>query len=141
MYKKLGILDPVDKDRVIVDSLLELMNIHEADYTNTFAALTLNTESKDKIFKLDEFIEWKKLWENRINIKDKNIEIMKMHNPLVIPRNYLVELALEDAVDGNLNKFNDLLDLLSKPYNYKTNFELQPTLKGFDQSYKTYCGT
>ncbi len=141
MYKKLGILDPVDKDRVIVDSLLKLMNIHEADYTNTFAALTLNTESKDEMFKLDEFIEWKKLWKNRINIKDTNIEIMKMHNPLVIPRNYLVEFALEDAVDGNLNKFNDLLDLLSKPYNYKTNFELQKPPKGFDQSYKTYCGT
>ena len=47
MYKKLGIIEPVKKDRALVDSILKLMESYKADYTNTFAALSLNTESND----------------------------------------------------------------------------------------------
>ena len=144
MYKKLGIIKPIEKDRLLVDSLLKLMNSHKADYNNTFSALTLNTVSDDSIFKEDEFKKWRKLWENRINHSNdniKNFKLMKMKNPLVTPRNYLVELALENAINGNFNKFNDLLELLSMPYNYTSNFNFQVTPVGFDDSYKTFCGT
>ena len=66
---------------------------------------------------------------------------MQSQNPLIIPRNHLVELALENSLNQNFNQFNDLLDLVSDPYNYKSNYGFQSIPKGFDDSYKTFCGT
>ena len=144
MYKKLGILEPVEKDKFLVDSLLELMNSHKADFTNTFAALTLNNASDNLLFTIDEFKKWKRQWGKRINYSNNSVEIFKLmqkQNPSVIPRNHLVESALENSINGNYKEFNDLLDLLSKPYNYKSNFKFQATPEGFDDLYKTFCGT
>ena len=42
MYNKLGIINPTKRDEVLIVNLLKLMELYEADYTNTFAALTLN---------------------------------------------------------------------------------------------------
>ena len=48
----------------------------------------------------------------------KNFEIMRSVNPLVIPRNHLVEEALDLATQqDNLNKVNELLKVLKNPYN------------------------
>ena len=44
-------------------------------------------------------------------------------NPLVIPRNHLVELALENAIQGDISQFNELLNLISKPNDYKSNHD------------------
>ncbi|SVB78080.1 uncharacterized protein METZ01_LOCUS230934, partial [marine metagenome] len=121
MYKKLGILKPIQEDKVLVDMLLQLMDNHQADYTNTFAALTLNKVSDDNLFSSSKFNEWRKQWENRTNHIDNRINALKLmqtQNPLVISRNHLVESALENAIKGNKSQFNELLNLISKPYNY-----------------------
>ena len=60
MYKKLGIHKPVKEDKGLVDTLLNLMENHQADYTNTFATLTLNKESDDSMFTSNKFNKWKK---------------------------------------------------------------------------------
>ena len=144
MYKKLGILKPNEKDKILVDSLLKLMNDYKADYTNTFAALTLKDISDDHLFKSNKFKKWRKQWEDRINYSNNSIEsfkLMQKQNPLVIPRNHLVELALEQSINGEFNKLNNLLDLVSNPYNYTSNHSFQTVPEGFDDSYKTFCGT
>ena len=144
MYKKLGIIEPVKKDRALVDSILKLMESYKADYTNTFAALSLNTESNDTLFTTNEFKQWRKKWENRINYKKNSTEVLKLmqiQNPLIIPRNHLVESALEKSLNNNFDQFNDLLNLISNPYNYISNYDFQSTPDGFDDSYKTFCGT
>jgi len=144
MYKKLGILEPIEKDKILVDSLLKLMNDYKADYTNTFAALTLDDILDDTLFTSNKFKKWRKEWKNRINFSNNNVKIfklMKKQNPLIIPRNHLVELALEESINGNFNQLNNLLDLISNPYNYTSNYNFQTVPKGFDDSYKTFCGT
>jgi len=145
MYKKLGILKPIQEDKVLVDMLLQLMDNHQADYTNTFAALTLNKVSDDNLFSSSKFNEWRKQWENRTNHTDNRINALKLmqtQNPLVISRNHLVESALENAIKGNKSQFNELLNLISKPYNYKSNHDNFQTMPaGFDDCYKTFCGT
>jgi len=145
MYKKLGILKPIQEDKVLVDTLLQLMDNHQADYTNTFAALTLNKVSDDSLFTSSKFNEWRKQWENRTNHTDNRIKALKLmqtQNPLVIPRNHLVESALENAIQGNKSQFNELLNLISKPYDYKSNHDNFQTMPaGFDDCYKTFCGT
>ena len=144
MYKKLGILKPIEKDKILVDSLLELMNNYKADYTNTFAALTLDDVSNDALFASNKFKKWQKKWKDRINSLNNNaksFKLMKEQNPLIIPRNHLVELALENSINGNFNQLNDLLDLVSNPYNYTSDYSFQNIPEGFDDLYKTFCGT
>jgi len=144
MYKKLGIMNPSGEDKELVDSLLDLMNDEKADYTNTFAALTLNTESDDSLFKSNEFKRWKKQWKSRVHFSNGSLESLKLmqtQNPLLIPRNFLVEIALNNTENGSYDEFNDLLKLVSNPYDYKSKYKFQVNPEGFDDTYETFCGT
>ncbi len=144
MYKKIGITGPLTKDKKLVDTLLDLMKQYKADYTNTFAALSLDVESNDALFTSTEFKQWQKQWKNRIDYQRNSVEILELmqtQNPLIIPRNHLVESALEESSNHDFSQFNDLLNLISNPYDYISNHDFQITPKGFDDSYKTYCGT
>ena len=77
------------------------------------------------------------------NENDKTSEkIMKKSNPLVLPRNHLVEDALKTAETGDLEKTNRLLKVLSEPYKIQSSIQdLQPSPKPSKIPYKTFCGT
>ena len=142
MYKKIGITNPIEEDKLLIRDLLTLMESYKADYTNTFAALTLNKDYKDSLFTSNEFNDWKKKWEERTKNDKNSYKIMQMNNPIYIPRNHLVESALNNAINGNKKEFDKLLNLMSQTYNYSLEHDkLQTVPEGFDESYKTYCGT
>ena len=142
MNSKLGILDPIEEDKELIKELLDLMTSYKADYTNTFAALTLNEINKDSLFHSNEFNIWKKQWQKRIENDEKSKKSMRMSNPLYIPRNYLVESSLKSAINGNNAEIDELLSLMSNAYNYAgKHYGFQVTPDGFDESYKTFCGT
>ena len=142
MSNKLGILDPIEEDKELIKELLDLMISYKADYTNTFAALTLNEITKDSLFNSDKFSVWKKQWQKRIENDGKSKKSMRMSNPLYIPRNYLVESSLKSAINGNNAEIDELLSLMSNAYNYAgKHYGFQFTPDGFDESYKTFCGT
>lgn len=142
MYSKLGIINPNKKDEILVVNLLKLMELHKVDYTNTFAALTLNISNNNSLFKSNEFKNWKKKWKERTQNNENSLSMMKMNNPIYIPRNHLVESALKNSINGNLDEFERLLSIMSNTYNYdKNHYKLQSVPEGFDNSYKTFCGT
>ena len=64
-------------------------------------------------------------------------------NPVLIPRNYLVEEALNEAeTKGKLNKFNDLNKAIPSPYHIeKENIKYLITPSKTNIPYKTFCGT
>ena len=64
-------------------------------------------------------------------------------NPVRIPRNHLVEEALEEAsTHGDFTKFNRLLEKLKQPYQQSWKAEeLQNVPSGYDVAYQTFCGT
>ena len=65
-----------------------------------------------------------------------------MNNPTIIPRNHLVESALKNAIEGNKDELDELLRLISNPYDYGSKQDyFQSIPEGFDESYKTFCGT
>ncbi len=66
---------------------------------------------------------------------------MRAANPVVIPRNHLVEAALNAAGDGDMAPFNALLAAVSRPFDAppEARFALPPPA-GFGD-YVTYCGT
>ena len=65
---------------------------------------------------------------------------MKNNNPLIIPRNHKVEEALNEAEQGNLKFFTQLVEILKKPYTKQSNikdFQVPSNIK----CYQTFCGT
>ena len=146
MKKKLGIVGDDHKDEQLITELLSWMYQNKADYTNTFCFLMNEYESKNEIYKNKQFILWKKKWEDRITLNqhslEKSFEIMRSVNPLVIPRNHLVEEALDLATQqDNLNKVNELLKVLKNPYNRNSKTSDYQSMPLTDEKYVTYCGT
>jgi serine/tyrosine/threonine adenylyltransferase len=151
MCNKLGIENPEENDGMLIEELLNWMQQHEADYTNTFLAIenegNFSDSSDSGVFVQDSFIQWYKRWRQRIDKNPGGIlrakEIMQQHNPAFIPRNHLVEDALEAAVaNENYQPFHKLMDILSRPYdrpNELSSYQNPPP--NGDTGYQTFCGT
>ena len=104
--------------------------------------LTLNKPNKDSLFASNEFDNWRKQWGKRIKHEKNSYKIMQINNPIHIPRNHLVESALKNATNGNKKEFDKVLDLMSRTYDYNAKHnDFQTIPEGFDESYKTFCGT
>ena len=74
--------------------------------------------------------------------KEKQIELMKKNNPIVIPRNHKVEEALSEAYNGNFEKMNKLNNVLKNPYSNQEDIsEYQVPAPMTDEKYQTFCGT
>ena len=146
MKKKLGLISENPKDEELIIELLSLMHKNKADYTNTFCYLMNQYKLKNEIYNESQFILWKKKWEQRINLNNsclkKSLKIMRTVNPLVIPRNHLVEEALNHATEKNsLNKINELLKVLKDPYNSNSETSKYQSTQFSEKNYVTYCGT
>jgi uncharacterized protein YdiU (UPF0061 family) len=66
---------------------------------------------------------------------------MNLKNPCYIPRNHLIEDALENAINGDMKKINLIIKLLSDPFTEKNEFEKYMFPSSLDYRYITYCGT
>jgi len=144
MRQKLGLFDEGPSDIDLINELLILMQKNKADYTLTFRHLSSNAILNDTIFEDESFKAWYKKWLNRIQKQKEGEErsrlMMLRHNPVVIPRNYLVEKALSLAVQDQDYRFlNDFIAALKKPYEDSKVFS-EPPLEE-DKSYQTFCGT
>ncbi|MEK3937183.1 YdiU family protein [Sporosarcina sp. FSL W7-1349] len=146
MRAKLGIRNEEEGDRTLFEALLDMMEEHEADFTNTFRALTFGTFEGSSLFQSSEFTEWHGNWQERLSRqpegKDDSFKLMKDSNPAVIPRNHRVEAALSAAEQGDLSVMRRLLGILSTPYAHS------PEQKEFANlpprtmvPYQTFCGT
>lgn len=143
MLNKLGIRQATQEGYQLVDELLSIMQQHKLDYTNTFSMLTRFDDTVNE----PSLQEWSVKWKRIILSNDGQFEqariLMEQNNPMVIPRNHLVEQALNDATAGNFDLFEKMLLALKNPYDYEQNIEinlLQSDLQ-FEQSYQTFCGT
>ena len=147
MNAKLGIFNKEENDEELITELLTLMKKYEADFTNTFIALTNNKWSGTNLFQSDEFDSWRKKWEERLSRQEQSEEsakeLMRTSNPSVIPRNHLVEEALEVASEqGDFTVMEQLLEELKNPYEHATKKEKYCTVpEDADDSYQTFCGT
>lgn len=147
MRGKLGILEPEAEDEALIHQLLEIMEKHKADYTHTFRALTLTDYRDQDWFETEDFKRWEKLWKLRLKKQNQSsgqiLQQMKQSNPAIIPRNYLVEQVLEEAVSqDNLVPFKQFLSALQDPYAYSEEQERYAMPAPTDQgNYQTFCGT
>lgn len=130
----------------LIKSLLNWMKTESADYTNTFLTIQ-QALVDDKINQSAFFQDWLSqrnllLGQHGISLSQAQ-QLMKPNNPLVIPRNHLVEAVLDQVVlRGNTEGFNALLSILQSPYQmYDAIAEYQTPPPNGDGFYATYCGT
>ncbi|WDW10512.1 protein adenylyltransferase SelO [Priestia aryabhattai] len=145
MQAKLGLFNEEKEDEALFQELLTMMKTYKADYTNTFRALTFNKPGKSDLFESEEFAQWQELWQKRLGrqkqSKAESEELMKHNNPAVIPRNHRVEAALDAAQKGDYSVMEDLLEVLSSPYESPDQSEYCTPSAPSNQPYQTYCGT
>lgn len=153
MKNKLGLIGENDRDEELITQLFTLMGKYKADFTNTFIRLTLLLSSKenemlkgtDTLFESEEFKVWKDTWLKCVlNFKvseKERFDLMRNHNPYVIPRNFHVENVLKSAtVMEDLEPLKALVKVLQNPFDYNQNrsfYQNVPQMK----NYQTFCGT
>ena len=146
MRSKLGLFNEEVLDKAIIEDLLSIMEKYKEDYTNTFVSLTTGKNMDKGMFISEEFKNWYKVWKERLtrqdNSSDEINKLMKESNPYVIPRNHRVEEAIEAAEKGDLSVMINLIEVLSRPYEYSDdNDDYTKLPKNINCNYKTYCGT
>jgi len=146
MRDKLGLFGQDPKDLVLILDLLTWMHKNKADYTNTFCVLMNENVQKNKIYEDENFIIWKKRWEERLKLNNNNpekfLKLMRSVNPLIIPRNHKVEEALEAANNNDLSPLIKLIKILEKPYDkQQENIDYQSPAPLGNKKYQTFCGT
>lgn len=146
MRAKLGLFNEEPEDEPLIKDLLHLMAKHQADYTNTFLALTFNKPEDSPFFNSAEFVQWKGQWQARIDrqqeAKDSSYLLMRNNNPAVIPRNHRVEAALQRAEEEDYSMLEQLLHVLAQPYAHlpeQSEYSTPPEPSGCP--YRTFCGT
>lgn len=146
MIKKIGLFNAEVNDLALIEDLLMLMYKYRADYTNTFRNLNNLSKINPELSNSGEFKNWLKQWNERLSRQPESgqdvVQLMDAHNPAVIPRNHLVEEAINSAEAGNMQPFHALMEVLLTPYSYPKNecYLLAPE-SNYDESYMTFCGT
>ena len=147
MRRKIGLITKKNEDKDLISELLDTMQKHKADFTNTFRFLSEDILSGDDIFKTEEFLIWHKKWKLRLKKESNTFEnikkIMDTNNPRIIPRNHLVEKALKSAEEGDLETFVDFSKIIKNPYSSSIDVPkkyLNPP-NDSEKVLQTFCGT
>ncbi|GAB6984605.1 protein adenylyltransferase SelO [Nocardioides pyridinolyticus] len=143
---KLGLGTPGPADDLadaLADELLELMRTSHADWTSTFRALAPAARGdaeplRERFLDLPAIDAWLARW--RALAPDPALLVRT--NPVYIPRNHLVEEALDAATAGDLGPVTSLVDVVREPYAERPGLEryAAPAPDDFGR-YTTYCGT
>ena len=144
-----------DEDKVLIESLLDIMADNKADFTLTFYHLSqLKTEPGDNdadfrhLFdKPDAIDAWLAKWRQRLTqeVMDASHrqQSMRSVNPVYIPRNHQIEAVIRAAEDhDDFAPFHALHEVLQQPFQYqpgKDAYMLPPEPE--EVVHQTFCGT
>jgi uncharacterized protein YdiU (UPF0061 family) len=145
MRAKLGLPDGLADDVAasLVDELLVLLQKDHVDFTSFFRALGAAARgdaapARNLFLDLAGFDGWADRW----RALAPDADAMDRVNPVYIPRNHLVEEALDAATAGDLGPLTSLLDAVSTPFVERPGLEryAAPAPQDFG-AYRTFCGT
>ncbi|MBK1732136.1 protein adenylyltransferase SelO [Thiococcus pfennigii] len=148
--RKLGLFEAHEDDADLIGRLLKAMAETGADFTNGFRALcaaALETDGPAPApFGDGALGAWVVDWRARLAREAANpaerAAGMRRANPAVIPRNHRVEATLAAAVDGDLAPFEELLRVVTDPWEDRPEYQryrLPPEPHEVVQ--ETFCGT
>jgi uncharacterized protein YdiU (UPF0061 family) len=154
LRRKIGLATEQDGDITLVNDLLKLMTENAADFTLTFRRLgDAAADSAGDLAVRSLFADsnaydvWASRWRWRLGEEGREPAAtgaaMRTVNPAFIPRNHLVEAALNAAVErDDLVPFEQLLEVLSRPFDERAEFDrfsLPPAPE--ERVLQTFCGT
>jgi uncharacterized protein YdiU (UPF0061 family) len=154
LRRKLGLFTDGEGDARLAQDLLERMAANRADFTLTFRRLcdsVAGPESDRGVRALfadpGAYDSWAAEWRRRLEEEpiswQTRAEMMRVANPAFIPRNHLVEAALDAAVERqDFQPFEELLDVVSRPHEDRPGLERYATPARPEQCVsQTFCGT
>jgi uncharacterized protein YdiU (UPF0061 family) len=144
MRAKLGLRSQPDAEvSALADELLGLLQADHVDHTSFFRALGRAADG-DVVPARNLFLDLAAIdgWLERWRALGPDAEVMGRVNPVYIPRNHLVEEALEAATGGDLGPLGRLLEAVTAPYDERPGLERHaaPAPPDFG-AYRTFCGT
>lgn len=141
---KLGLPPGLDREVAVplVEELLALLQGGRVDLTGLFrdlgrAARGDTEPARGRFLELAAYDAWAERW----LALGPDADAMDRTNPVYVPRNHLVEAALDAATAGDLAPFERLLEVVTHPFEERPEWEqyAQPGPEGV--GFVTYCGT
>ncbi len=128
LRRKLGLAEAREGDVELAGGLLGRMAEQRADFTLTFRRLSAvrgddpatDAGVRTLFAEPEAFDAWAREWRARLASEGRSDEerraAMRAANPAFIPRNHRVEQAIQAATAGDLGPLDDLLAVVSRPY-------------------------
>ena len=147
------------EDHALGETWLNLLKDGQADFTLAWRRLADAAAGNDRLLRellggADGLPAWLVQWKQRCALDDldkesatagnERAEGMRQANPLVIPRNHLVEEALSAATDAaDLQPFEDLLRAVTRPFEEapEATRYAESATASFMAGFRTFCGT
>ncbi len=145
MRAKLGLPAGLADDVVqpLAEDLLALMQPSRVDHTSFYRALAaegrgVGTPARDLFLDLAGYDTWAERW----RAVGPDPDAMDRVNPVHVPRNHLVEEALDAATSGDVTPLTGLLEAVTQPFVVRPGMEryAEPAPADFAR-YQTFCGT
>ena len=137
MSAKLGLAEPDDADKGLIDAYLQRLQDQGLDYTNSFRGLASEFEVNSPFHD-----RWRERLAREGHPREQVVARMNQANPVVIPRNHQIAKAIDDAREGDFAHFHALAAALESPFEDSpalTPFKSPPTADEVVQN--TFCGT
>jgi uncharacterized protein YdiU (UPF0061 family) len=154
LRRKLGLVVEREGDAALAENLLQCMAANRADFTLTFrrlcdAAAGPEGDAGVRALFADPaaYDGWAAGWRRRLEEESADGQAraaaMRKLNPVFIPRNHLVEAALDAAnLRQDFQPFEDLLAVITRPYDERPELERYSTpARPEELVLQTFCGT
>ncbi len=153
---KFGLTQAEDDDEALMQDFLDLLEAGRHDFTLAFRRLTdlanapdaqPDAESVGELFDFGAtFDDWLERWQQRCQRESidasQRQQSMRATNPAYIPRNHLIEQAIQQGYAGDLSLFNRLHERWQQPFRYDVNdADLATPPKPYEIVQQTFCGT
>lgn len=139
LYKKLGISFEKEMGDDLPMSFLDYLEKESLDFTLAFRNLPELFAGESSFFpetsELELFIS---KWKDR----KPDVASLTAVNPLFIPRNHLIQRAIDSSYEGRHDLFKQLNEVFSKPFENNEEMEhFSKPPKPDERVYQTFCGT
>jgi len=139
MRFKLGLLDEMEEDGPLIVDFLNDLQVRGQDFTNSFRNLSSQLEQKDAFPIL---MRWRERVRSQSLSTQEIIDHLDATNPANIPRNHLIEKAIQLGLTGDYTLFNRLNEVYQSPFTIQSGCEdLQKPPEVHEIIQNTFCGT
>lgn len=137
--EKMGIKDYQSTDESLVMDFLNYLQEEKMDFTLSFRNLKLAFSGDISFYhQTKKFQEFMASWRRRVS----SVDDLDSINPLFIPRNHLIQRAIDEAYRGDMSFAKKLIEVLGNPYEQREGLEeFKNPAQSHEKVLRTFCGT